>query len=208
VAALAVIGNDLYAGGSFTTAGTNSASRIAKWNGSSWSALGLGVNTTVWALAASGSDLYAAGNFTRAGTNTQVARIAKWDGSDWSALGSGVNNSVNALAAAGGYLYVGGAFTMAGGKVSVYVAQAKIATPGNFISTFLSGGDFVARILGAPGAEYTIESTPGVSPANWQKKVNLFAPAEDQGLGVGVFEFNAGAAAAPQQLFRTVWPAY
>ena len=45
---------------------------------------------------------------------------------------------------------------------------------------FLSGGDFVARILGAPGAEYTIEVTPAVSPANWQKKVNLFAPADDQ----------------------------
>src|SRR5437016_14551723 len=33
---LAVSGSDLYAGGSFTTAGGNAASHIAKWDGSSW----------------------------------------------------------------------------------------------------------------------------------------------------------------------------
>ena len=42
--ALAVSGSDLYAGGRFTTAGGIAANRIAKWNGSSWSALGSGMN--------------------------------------------------------------------------------------------------------------------------------------------------------------------
>src|SRR5262249_12620255 len=37
------------------------------WNGSSWSALGSGMNDTVAALAVSGSDLYAGGYFTTAG---------------------------------------------------------------------------------------------------------------------------------------------
>jgi len=41
VFALAVSGSDLYAGGNFTTAGGHAANRIAKWNGSSWSALSL-----------------------------------------------------------------------------------------------------------------------------------------------------------------------
>src|SRR5437016_5069875 len=67
VDALAVLGSDLYAGGEFTTAGGSAANRIAKWDGSSWSALGSGMNGTVVALALSGSDLYAGGGFTTAG---------------------------------------------------------------------------------------------------------------------------------------------
>src|SRR5205823_6515691 len=67
VRALAVSGSDLYAGGLFTTAGGGLANNIAKWNGSSWTALGSGMNDWVEALAVSGSDLYAGGNFTTAG---------------------------------------------------------------------------------------------------------------------------------------------
>jgi hypothetical protein len=43
-------GPALYVGGSFTSAGGVPASRIAKWNGSSWSALGNGLNSYVYAL--------------------------------------------------------------------------------------------------------------------------------------------------------------
>src|ERR1051325_1066319 len=49
------------AGGDFTTAGGSTATYIAKWNGSSWSALGSGMNSNVTALAVSGSELYAGG---------------------------------------------------------------------------------------------------------------------------------------------------
>ena len=76
VCALAVSGSDLYAGGEFTTAGGSAANYVAKWNGSSWSALGSGMNNNVLALAASGSDLYAGGDFTTAGgkLSTYLAR--------------------------------------------------------------------------------------------------------------------------------------
>ena len=57
----------MYAGGVFTEAGGSPANYIAKWNGRSWSALGSGVNNTVYALAVSGSGLYAGGRFTAAG---------------------------------------------------------------------------------------------------------------------------------------------
>ena len=67
VVALAVLGTDLYAGGGFTTAGGSAAHYIAKWNGSSWSALGSGMNGWVSALAVLGSDLYVGGDFTTAG---------------------------------------------------------------------------------------------------------------------------------------------
>jgi len=79
----------LYVGGAFTTAGTNRAMNVAKWDGSAWSALGSGVGGTVRALAVSGTNLYAGGDFTTAG-GSSAQYVAKWDGSAWSALGSGV----------------------------------------------------------------------------------------------------------------------
>jgi hypothetical protein len=77
VNALAMLGSDLYAGGWFTKTGGNAANYIAKWNGSSWSALGSGMNNTVYALAVSGCDLYAGGAFNMAGAN-QADGIARW----------------------------------------------------------------------------------------------------------------------------------
>jgi len=74
VHALAVSGSNVYAGGYFTNAGGSAANYIAKWNGSSWSALGSGMrggsfpgSPSVYALALSGSDLYAGGDFATAG---------------------------------------------------------------------------------------------------------------------------------------------
>jgi hypothetical protein len=119
---------NLYAGGSFGTAGGVTATRIAKWNGSAWSTLGLGIvgGGTVYALVCDGSsDLYAGGSFTFAAAGGHTAsEIAKWNGSSWFALGSGMNNTVNALACDSfGNLYAGGLFTSAGGTNANYIAQ-------------------------------------------------------------------------------------
>ncbi len=122
VNAFALVGTDLYVGGAFTVAGGVSASRVAKWDGSSWSALGAGVNNTVNALTVVGTDLYAGGTFTTAGGVT-VNRIAKWDGTSWSALAAGVNNSVFALATDGVNLYAAGSFTVAGADSISRVAK-------------------------------------------------------------------------------------
>ncbi|MEI6784637.1 MAG: Ig-like domain repeat protein, partial [Verrucomicrobiota bacterium] len=106
-------------GGDFTSA-TNAngvatnASRVAKWDGTNWSALAGGVSATVRALAVSGTDLYVGGDFTSAtnanGVATNASRVAKWDGTNWSAPAGGVNSKVIALAVSGTNLYVGGAF--------------------------------------------------------------------------------------------------
>jgi len=105
---------NLYAGGSFTTAGGVPANRIAKWDGTSWSSLGSGVNAEVYALAVDNSgNLYAGGAFTSAG-GVGASHIAKWDGTSWSALGDGTSGRVNALKFnASSDLYAGGSFTAA-----------------------------------------------------------------------------------------------
>lgn len=114
VYALIASGNNVYVGGNFTVAGGVIASNIAKWDGSSWSALGSGVNGTVRSLALDRNDnLIVAGDFTIAG-NLSANRVAKWNGSDWSALGAGMNNTVYALAVnSQNVIYAAGEFTTA-----------------------------------------------------------------------------------------------
>jgi hypothetical protein len=151
VDALAVCGTNLYAGGSFNTAGGLSASCIAKWDGSAWSALGSGMsgsnNPCVYTLAVIGTNLYAGGSFTMAG-GVAANYIAKWNGLAWSSLGSGMNAAVMALAASGTNLYAGGAFTMAGGLPANYVAK----WDGQAWSSLGSGLDESVIALAADGA--------------------------------------------------------
>jgi len=69
---LAISGSSLYAGGYFTSAGGIPANHIARWDGTNWSALGSGVNDTVYGLALSGNNLYTGGSFTNAGGRTAL----------------------------------------------------------------------------------------------------------------------------------------
>jgi hypothetical protein len=117
----------VYVGGVFTNAGGVSANCIARWNGSSWSALGSGVsgvvnNTWVNAIAVNGTNVYVGGRFTTAGSGA-ASNIAKWNGSSWSALGTGMNGYVDAIAVSGSNVYVGGSFTSAGGASANRVAK-------------------------------------------------------------------------------------
>lgn len=107
---------DIYIGGNFTSVGGVAANRIARWNGSAWTALGSGCNSTVRDLAITSSgDVIAGGDFTMAGGVT-VNRIARWNGASWSAFGTGANAGVNTLLILpGGNLVAGGQFTTIGG---------------------------------------------------------------------------------------------
>src|SRR5216683_2169491 len=123
-------GPALYAGGEFTTAGDVAANRIAKWDGTQWSALRSGMNGSVLGLAVfddgTGPALYAGGEFTTAG-GVVVNNIAKWEGRQWSALGGGTNMPVYALTVfddgAGPALYAGGEFIIAGDIAANRIAK-------------------------------------------------------------------------------------
>ncbi len=122
VTSLTVFDGELCVGGVFGTAGSVTANRIAKWDGSQWSALGSGMNNDVYALAVHDGELYAGGGFTTAG-GVAANRIAKWDGNQWSARSSGMNSEVRALAVHDGELYAGGGFTTAGGVAANHIAK-------------------------------------------------------------------------------------
>jgi hypothetical protein len=86
----------VYVGGRFTQAGGQPVNRIARWDGATWSNLGLGCNERVASLAVfddgSGPALYAAGSFTTAG-GIVVRKVARWNfqTETWSALGQGLS---------------------------------------------------------------------------------------------------------------------
>lgn len=122
VTGLAVVGSDLYLCGTFNVAGT-AHYRLARWDGTSWSDVGTGVNNQVTDLAVDGTDLYAAGYLTLAG-GVPVAGIARWDGTNWSALGTGITSgTISALAVWNGDLYAAGSFTTAGGVAANRIAR-------------------------------------------------------------------------------------
>lgn len=118
-------GSDLYAIGQFTNAGGNPAQRVARWDGTGWSALPLPFDNPgseqFYELATFdrgfGPELYAGGAFTATGGYS----ITRWNGSAWSGLTSGTggnNDAVHTMLSAdlgsGPRLYVGGRFTFVG----------------------------------------------------------------------------------------------
>ncbi|MDO7877481.1 T9SS type A sorting domain-containing protein [Hymenobacter sp. ASUV-10] len=123
--AVAISGSDVYVGGTFTQVGTVAAARVAKWDGSTWSALGSGVaGGQVHALALLGSDLYVGGNISIAQAGGGFFfYLGKWNGTAWSSLGTNPNGAVYALAALGSDLYVGGQFSQAGGANAGNIAK-------------------------------------------------------------------------------------
>mgnify|MGYP000986779643 CR=1 FL=1 len=117
--------SDLYAGGSFTSAGGQPINRIARWDGTAWHPVGGGgVNNQVFALASWNGDLIVGGVFTTV-DGSPLPNLARWDvdGGGWSALGSGVNATVYALTVWNGDLIAGGAFNMAGGSLVFGIAR-------------------------------------------------------------------------------------
>src|SRR5690606_35467194 len=108
---------------------------IARGDGSTWAALGSGVDgasnpTSEWpsvrALQVFGSDLVVGGNFTTTG-GQPAQLVARWDGSAWSPLGSGLdgdgNPSVRVLAVHGGALIAGVNFSQAGAVTANNIAR-------------------------------------------------------------------------------------
>ncbi len=125
VRGLAVYNNELYAAGDFDLAGSTPVAGIARWNGTTWSAVGTGLRHSIngtagvgRCLAVHSGALVVGGEFDRAG-GVVVNNLARWNGTAWSGLGAGSFAPVYALAVHGTQLVAAGQFQLAGGAVAM-----------------------------------------------------------------------------------------
>ncbi len=133
VGTMAYFNGALYVAGSFNAicgnatcdSGNITAHHIAKWNGSSWTAVGYGVSSTVYSIQVYNGELYLGGAFssicgnaTCDSGNITTNRIAKWNGSSFSTVSYGFNSSVRTFVTYNGELYLGGNFTVICGNTA------------------------------------------------------------------------------------------
>lgn len=118
---------DVIATGSFDTAGGVAVNNIARWDGSSWHALGAGIDFgggEDLAVAPNG-DVVVSGLFQNAG-NQPAINLARWDGSAWSAvLPNGLPTVTDIATLANGDLVIagtGGLFQWNGSSLGVIEA--------------------------------------------------------------------------------------
>ena len=104
----------LLCGGNFDEAGGKTANRIARWDGTNWSSVGIGTSGFVQSIVATSTEIYAGGNFVSAGNET-VNRIAKFVKSSqtWEGLENGLSGNVNAMAKLDDRIIVAGSFQIA-----------------------------------------------------------------------------------------------
>ena len=180
---LTVYNNELYASGSFTKAGTVTATHIAKWDGTSWSAVGTGLTTgsVIYTVNSYGGELYAGGDFSSIGglvTNC----LAKWNGTSWSKVGTagnGTDNTVIALTEYNSDLYIGGAFSTVGGVAANHIAKwngTSWSTLGNGVGTSNNANEQVWCITPYKNSIYaagTFTTTNGITVNNIAKWTDL-----------------------------------
>ena len=212
VYAIAVSGNNVYVGGTFTNAGGVAANNIALWNGSAWSTLDAGIASAtnlfytpiVSAIAVSGGNVYVGGNFTNAGA-VAALNVAQWDGSHWSALGAGVGEmgaGVLALAMNNGLVYAGGAFQHANGTNQVNSIAAWNGTRWSALGTGI-GGTVAALAVGDnnlyAGGRFT--TAGGISSANLAVWNGSTWAAVGGGVGTNLYDSVASLAVAAGNLY-------
>lgn len=145
----------LFVGGQFTAAGAGATHGVAKWNGTSWVALGLGrgvggdVHAIVEQGPGAGAPLAVGGSFTTAGS-VLANRVALYSdvAQSWQALGVGVDDTVRALEFHAGALHAGGDFETSGGAVARHVAR-------------FDGGSWVQVGGGTDGDVHALETFEG-----------------------------------------------
>ncbi|MCG3137282.1 MAG: hypothetical protein HJJLKODD_01125 [Phycisphaerae bacterium] len=170
----------LYVGGDFGDIyGIPGTTKLAIWNGSSWSAVdpNFTVNGSVYCMKFSlqESTLYIGGSFTAINGETDKRRVAQWNGVEWLTVGGGVTTGsiVKSLAVdSSGRLYIGGTFSVAGLTVVNNLARWDGAAWSN-----MNGGvngsvesltiDLVQQALFAGGGFSLAGSQPSQRIAQW-----------------------------------------
>ncbi len=151
---------NIYVGGSFGRAGGIEAWGVAKWNGSSWSALpGRGFPCRwygnwvpcdyqiVECVQMLGNDLYVGGMLFNAGDSVGVTNVARLSNNAWQGVGSGLGRGsaerVYSLGAYGSTIIAGGNFQTNGARTAACrrLAQWNPGTPATDWQSFAGGVD-------------------------------------------------------------------
>jgi len=183
--ALVSTGSDLFTGGAFGVVGAGTAgANVARWNGSSWSAVGAGlqgswVNTLAVFDDGSGAKVFAGGQVQSSGA-VHVANAARWDGVSWSPAGrsNGIHGwGVEAIATfddgTGEALYVAGEFAGAGELVVSSIARRQgstwtsIGEVAGVVRALMVFDDGFGPKLYAAGSFTSIGGVPAKSIARW-----------------------------------------
>jgi hypothetical protein len=176
VRALATDGTNVYvATDSTDVAGIPQADRIAKWDGSAWSAVGsdaAGGNgifppaSTVYSIAVLGSKIYAGGQFQNANGNPLADNLVVFDGKAWNPVANGgsngpINAPVFAFALFGGKLHAGGNFTGAdGNRAASFLASYSPGGGGGGTTTTTPGGGTAPPATGTPTGTVLVNGRP------------------------------------------------
>lgn len=165
VAALTVLGSDLYATGNFTNAGGLTA-RVAKWNGTSWSSLGA-INGNGTRAAASAGSVYIAGDFNVANYNTPSNVIGnhllRWDGAAWHGVDNrpsqGTHTFVLSVGMGSDGLYLGGVFNVVGTTTASRIARwngTSWSALGSGVTGEYKGNTLAVRAIKALGSKVVV----------------------------------------------------
>lgn len=135
--ALLVRGNELYAGGSFTAflSGQPIAEQVAKWNGNTWSAMGDGLEGSIFGVEEmifADDAIIAIGWFETSGSKS-VEGLAYYDGAEWYPLGPGLfkeftGSSGRTVMRDINRIYIGGFFEQAGNVWADNIAAFDLRT--------------------------------------------------------------------------------
>jgi trimeric autotransporter adhesin len=108
ISSLALYKGELYVGGRFQKVSGDPGDNIVKWDGTSWSEVGGGLNDGVYGLKVFNGELYACGYFTDAGGIAGADYIARWDGTSWKELAGDYSTTfIGCMEAYKGELYAG-----------------------------------------------------------------------------------------------------
>ncbi|MGB3006138.1 MAG: hypothetical protein WBC06_06500 [Chitinophagaceae bacterium] len=183
---------NLYVVGSFIKMNGITVNGIAKWNGTTWSALGTGIDIgssqAGVVVAVEGTNVFIGGGFSSV-SGVAAQSIAKWNGSNWSALGSGIigPGGVTCLAVMGTDLYVGSNNMTSAGGVPVNNIAKWNGTTWSALGNGLNSVVHTLAVLGSDLYAGGNFSQSGSTPVNKIAKWNGLNWS-DAGNGLSMYE--------------------
>lgn len=179
IRALSTFAGELVAGGNFNSAGGVAVSDVARWNGTSWQTMDVGLDGPVYSFGSYGGELIAGGSLDEV-SGTEIDGVARWNGSRWAPLAASppdIYGSVYCLATWNGLLYPGGSFRTAGSarvdSIAAWNGSAWLDVPGliyddslfpNVRSFAVWNGELIMGGFFRAGFEFSL---PGRHIAEW-----------------------------------------